>query len=237
MKPTERITRIASYVPKGVVAADIGTDHALLPVFLIREGICPRVIASDLHPGPLEKARSNVLLFGLNSFIEVRQGDGLQSLEPGEADVIVIAGMGGAKITDILGAYPGVLKSVQRLVLQPQSGAGFLRRWLLKNSWSLMDEDLVLENGRFYEIIVAGHCPSGSADPFLAGVDNPLLDIGPRLVEKKHPLLVPFLHERINNMESVLKALRYARTPAAREMRQEWRRKIDFFKGVLEDAG
>lgn len=235
MKIPERIIRIAGFIPKGTIVADIGTDHALLPVYLIQNGICPKVIASDLYPGPLETAKANVLLFGLNAFIEIRQGDGLQPLEPGEADVIVVAGMGGVKIKDILAASPDVLKSARRLVLQPQSAAGSLRRWLLENNWSLMDEDLVLENGLFYVIIVAEPRPLDSS---CAGEeDDLLLEIGPRLVEKRHPLLVPFLQEKIKNMESVLKALRYARTPAAKKMRQEWKKKIDFFKGVIEDAG
>lgn len=235
MKIPERIIRIAGFIPKGTIAADIGTDHALLPVFLIQNGICPKVIASDLYPGPLETAKANVLLFGLNALIEIRQGDGLQPLKPGEADVIVIAGMGGVKIKDILAASPDVLKSARRLVFQPQSAAGCLRRWLLENNWSLVDEDLVLEGGRFYVIIVAEPRPFDSSDA--GSEDDQLLEIGPRLVEKRHPLLVPFLQEKMKNMESVLKALRYARTPAAKKMRQEWKKKIDFIKGVIEDAG
>lgn len=234
LKLSKRIARIASFVPRGSVVADIGTDHALLPIYLIREGICPRVFACDFYPGPLETAMANVLLFGLGGQIEVRQGNGLQALDPEEVDVIVVAGMGGAKIRDLLSAAPAVLVSVKRLVLQPQGGAVVVRRWLANNNWLLLDEDLVLENERFYEIIVAEPLPEGKD---LTVPENELLfEIGPLLLEKRHLLLVPFLQEKVKNAEIILKALRHARTPAAKEMREEWQRKIEFFRRVIEDV-
>ena len=98
MKLPERLLRIASFVPQSSLVADIGTDHALLPVYLARQGICSKVIATDLHPGPLEAARSTVALFNLWKQVELRQGDGLEVIRPGEVNVIIIAGMGGVKI-------------------------------------------------------------------------------------------------------------------------------------------
>lgn len=234
MKLSKRIARIASFIPRGSVVADIGTDHALLPIYLVKEGICPRVFACDFYPGPLETAKDNVLLFGLGGQIEVRQGNGLQALDPGEADVIVIAGMGGAKIRELMSAAPAVLTSAKRLILQPQGGAVVVRKWLVNNNWLLLDEDLVLENDRFYEIIVAELLPEGK--DLTVSENEFLFEIGPLLLEKRHPLLVPFLQEKVKNAEIVLKALRHARTPAAKEMRKEWQKKIKFFRRVIKDV-
>ena len=85
------------------LVADIGTDHALLPVYLAWQGTCSRIIATDLQAGPLEAARSNVGLFNLWKQVDLRQGDGLDIIQPGEVNVIIIAGMGGVKINEILG--------------------------------------------------------------------------------------------------------------------------------------
>lgn len=231
---SERLTRIAGFVPKGSVVADIGTDHALLPIYLILQKISPRAIACDLCTGPLETARANVILYGVEKSVEIRQGDGLESLNPGEAGVIVISGMGGAKITDILSPSPTVLDAAGRLILQPQSGAGILRRWLFNHGWTIIDEDLLLEHERFYEIIIAEHSP----DPGLkiSRKEEELLDIGPCLVEKKHPLLVSLLQEKISLAENVLRSLRHAKTPAARKMRREWRKKIDLCRRVIKNV-
>ena len=146
MKLPERLLRIASYVPQSSLVADIGTDHALLPVYLARQGTCSRIIATDLQAGPLEAARSNVGLFNLWKQVDLRQGDGLDIIQPGEVNVIIIAGMGGVKINEILGMAGEVLQQIDRLVLQPSVGAGQVRRWLLGNGWDLVDEDLVIDD-------------------------------------------------------------------------------------------
>lgn len=236
---SERLTRIASFVPKGLVVADIGTDHALLPIYLVLEGISPRVIACDLHPGPLESAKANVFLYKLAKNIEIRQGDGLKALDPGDTAVIVIAGMGGAKIREILETSPAVLDGVFRMILQPQGGAGIVRRWLFDHNWQIIDEDLVLEHDNYYEIIISeplGDIKTMGIDKKPSRKERELLEIGPCLVEKKHPLLIPLLQKKIKLAENVLKSLRHAKTPAARKMRQEWRRKILLFRRVIENV-
>jgi tRNA (adenine22-N1)-methyltransferase len=267
MKIPERLLRIASYVPQSSLVADIGTDHALLPVYLARQGICSKIIATDLHAGPLEAASSNVGLFNLWKQVDLRQGDGLEIIQPGEVNVIIIAGMGGVKINEILSRAGAVLQQADRLVLQPSAGAGQVRRWLLGNGWDLVDEDLVIDDERFYEIIVAerpgteekrlreagpdtygdihrGHSPEGcvpippgGVHPHSANDDSGdlLLEIGPRLLEKKHHLLAAYLDKQIRDMESVLIALRRAQTPAARQRKQEWIRKIDFYKTIIDE--
>ncbi len=231
---SERLTRIASYVPKGSVLADIGTDHALLPIYLVLEGICPRAIACDLYPGPLDSAKANVILYKLTQSIEIRQGDGLEPLQPGEADVIVIAGMGGAKIKEILEGSPAVLNETPCLILQPQRGSGVVRKWLFDHNWVITDEDLVLERDLFYEIIVAKQ--SADQEPQYEIDDDTLFEIGPLLIAKKHPLLRPFLEDRLRTAKSVLRSLRHARTPAAKEMKRDWLHKIEVIRRIIEDV-
>ena len=241
MKLQERLLRIAGYVPLGSVAADIGTDHALLPVYLVKQGICHRVIATDLHAGPLATARSTVALFGLGKQVDLRQGDGLEVVQPGEIDVIIIAGMGGSKIAEILGRAQDVLLRAGRLILQPLGGVAQVRRWLFGNGWSLADEDLVLDDDHYYEILVSERQafaeldqPGHSPDHYDADDADLLLEIGPRLVEKEHPLLVAYLDKQIRDMENVLVALRRAQTPAARQRRQDWARRISYYQKIVQ---
>lgn len=232
---SERLSRIASYVPEGFIVADIGTDHALLPIYLITQKISPHVIACDLSAGPLRAARDNLYLYKVVDKIEVRQGDGLEPLERGEAQAIIIAGMGGTKIIDILERSPDLLDDVRRIILQPQRGAELVRGWLFDHNWELIDEDLVLENDNYYEIIVAERS-AADLDKKLSRQERELLAIGPRLVEKKHPLLIPFLQENIKLAENILTSLRHAKTPAGIQMRQEWRRRKLLCRRMIEDV-
>ncbi|MDD2235498.1 MAG: class I SAM-dependent methyltransferase, partial [Syntrophaceticus sp.] len=158
---SERLSVIAGYVPWGLIVADIGTDHALLPIYLVTQEISPYVIACDLCSGPLESARANIYYYKLADKVEIRQGDGLEPLNQGEVEVIIIAGMGGAKIIDILETSSDVLDEIVRIILQPQRGAEIVRRWLYDYGWEIIDEDLVLENSNYYEIIIAEHSLAG----------------------------------------------------------------------------
>lgn len=182
MKLDDRLQALADFVPSGSRVADIGTDHGYLAVALVESGKASFVVASDLNRGPCEAAKRTVAEAGLAWGIDVRQGDGLAPLAPGEVDVLCIAGMGGALMTQILAAGAAVLEKVQRLVLQPMNGAGKLRRWLYENGWHIDDEGLAVADGRLYEILTAvpGYAPMPEAV---------LLDIGPILWEKKPSLL------------------------------------------------
>ncbi len=240
-KIPERLARIADYVPRGWVVADVGTDHALLPVYLVKQGICPRVIATDLYPGPVEVARSNVAASGTEGKVEVRQGDGLKVLRPGEVDLVIIAGMGGKKMISILESSPEVLKHLQRLILQPNDDAPELRKWLLHHHWLLKDEDLVQEKGRYYEIIVAEPGSDHRENNLLSqlapvlGIENGievLLEVGPCLLQKKHPLLPGFLKEKIEKLEKIVASLEKAHDPCARKRQQELKEKINCIKKV-----
>lgn len=167
-----RLAMVAACIRPGSRLADIGTDHAYLPVWLVEAGVCPSAIASDLRPGPLESARRTVEAAGLSDRISLRLGDGLSTVQPGEAEDIAIAGMGGETIAAILAAAPLVQDKAVRLVLQPMSRAEELRRFLLENGFSLLAERLVTDGAHLYPVMTAVYTqapPPADALPIYAG--------------------------------------------------------------------
>lgn len=154
MKLRARLAMVAGSVPKNAVVADIGTDHAFLPIALIENKIAKKVIACDIGEGPLSVARANVQKSGLSG-IELRLSDGLREISPNEADVVTIAGMGGDLIVRILESAPWLKTYQTRLILQPMSSADSLRSFLAKNGFSVLSEQAVRDTGRLYIVITA----------------------------------------------------------------------------------
>ncbi len=157
LKLSKRLQAIADYVTTGSRLADIGSDHGMLPVYLLQTGKCPAAIAGELNRGPYEAAVKQAADAGLSQLLSVRQGDGLGVLQPGEADTITIAGMGGSLMSGILeaGRLAGKLDGVNELVLQPNVGEELVREWLLKHSWHLQAETILEEDGKIYEVLHA----------------------------------------------------------------------------------
>lgn len=199
MKLSARLVAIARLIPKGKIVADIGTDHGILPVYLVSQGISPTAIASDLNKGPLEAAKKTVTEAGLSHKIKLRLGFGLETVEFAEADVAVIAGMGGGTISKIIEAS-GDQCPVKELVMQPMGDSGQLREWLVRNGWKIIDEDIIEEGGRYYEII---YSVKGREQV----LDQSILTIGPRLFEKKHPLLEKLIKREIEGNTNIIASL------------------------------
>ena len=153
----KRLRCVAGLVRPGSVLADIGTDHAHLPVWLVKEGVCPRAVAADIRIGPAAAARRSVEAAGLEERIDVRVGDGLAPLCPGEADDIVIAGMGGETIASILGAAPWTKDGRYRLILQPTTRHECLRRFLLTGGFDILSEQIVQEGRRRYLVLACAY--------------------------------------------------------------------------------
>lgn len=193
----ERLATIGRLTPQSGVLADIGTDHAYLPVWLLQQGRISRAIAGDIAGGPCRAARATVALYGMQDKVEVRQGSGLEVLRPGEADCIVIAGMGGNTISDILDAHMEIALSAKRLVLQPMVGAAGLRRWLTEHGWRLLAEELVDEQAHFYEII----CAEPGKDKTYTAAEYA---VGPVLLREGHPLLPKQLARQLANCRQLL---------------------------------
>ena len=171
MQLDNRLRAVADFVAPGSRVADIGTDHAYLPVYLVEAGKADFVVAGDKNMGPCEAASRTVREHGMGDRISVRQGDGLAILKEGEVDTVCIAGMGGTLMCEILGAYPEQLKEMGMLVLQPMNDVP-----------DIEDESLALSDGRIYEIIMAKRGRRKMPSPLM-------LSIGPVLWEKKTDLL------------------------------------------------
>ena len=139
MELTPRLGAIAQQVPLGARLADVGTDHGYLPVWLLLNGRIKGAVAADLRKGPLERARETAQLYGQSVAISFRLCDGLTDIISDEVDTVVIAGMGGETIIDILKAAPWT-RQEKLLLLQPMTGIPNLRRWLQNNGYAILDE-------------------------------------------------------------------------------------------------
>jgi len=176
---SERLLVVASYVEQGAVVADIGSDHAYLPTYLIKKGIAQKVIAGEVTKGPFDAANTNVKKEGLENNIIVRLADGLFAIEESDCvDTVTIAGMGGSLITTILESGKQRLGHVKRIIAQPNIQAISIREWAVSNDWKLVDEQIILEDDKIYEILVLerGHVVYSElellAGPFLVNEKN-----------------------------------------------------------------
>ncbi|MCR5201990.1 MAG: class I SAM-dependent methyltransferase [Lachnospiraceae bacterium] len=155
IKLSERLTHIANQVSVGEVVADIGCDHALTDIYIIEKGIAKHAIAMDVRPGPLEHAKNNVKTYNVKDKISIRLSDGLDNLKPNEADSIIISGMGGNLIRNILTRGEEVLKTVTELILSPQKEPNVVREYLYNNGFYIDREEMVKDAGKYYVIIHA----------------------------------------------------------------------------------
>ena len=147
-----RLQLLADWVPQGARFADVGTDHAYLPVWLTLHGRVTSAIASDLRKGPLERARETGRTYGAEG-IDYRLGDGLVGIRPEEADTIVIAGMGGENIASILAAAPWTADGEHTLLLSPHTKAEELRLFLMDHGYAIRREALVRDRGTLYPVM------------------------------------------------------------------------------------
>jgi len=150
---TPRLKTIGESIERCNVVADIGSDHAYLPIYLIKNNKANKVIASDINIGPAKISKERIKKYGLENYIEVRIGNGLKVIDKYEADIIVIAGMGGLLIKSIIEERMDVAISDDRLILQPMRDSRALISWLLKSSFVIIDGEVIKENEKYYEII------------------------------------------------------------------------------------
>lgn len=220
MRPIElspRLGTVAGLVPQGARFADVGTDHAYLPVWLLQRGVVDFAVVSDLRQGPLDRARQTALRYGLSRCMSFRLGDGLARIAPDEADTIAIAGMGGDTIAGILSDAPWTAQGEYRLLLQPMSALEDLRGWLSGHGYRIDRELLCLDGASRYTVIAArpgemapltpAECWAGRQ---IQGEESPL----------RGALLDDLIRRASRALEGIRKSTRPADVPRRAELEQ-----------------
>ncbi|MDI9494519.1 MAG: class I SAM-dependent methyltransferase [Bacillota bacterium] len=212
LRLSERLAAIADYVREGETIADIGTDHGLLPIFLLQQKRSPKVILSDIRQGPLRKAEENLAIYTPGIEADLRLGSGLETLKNSEVDVVIIAGMGGHMICDIMAANPEKTRSFPKFILQPRTAQDKLRMWLCKNGYVIVHERLVRERNKICEIIVVDTTLRQERVINENELKTKLFDlefeISPLLFLNGDPLLKEWIEYKIKTEEEIIESIR-----------------------------
>lgn len=194
---SKRLQMVADQVLSGGVVADIGCDHGFTSIYLITQGRARTAIAMDVNEGPLQRASGHIRECGLEKQITLRRSDGTERLEPGEADTILISGMGGALVEKILRANPGVTGTVQELVLSPQSEIYRVRHCLHELGFRIAREEMVQDMGKYYVVMraVPGTEHYSEAVEYTYGRD---------LIRRKHPVFEQYMQAEKRRVANIL---------------------------------
>lgn len=203
----KRLESIVSMVDKCEIAADIGSDHGYVAEMLFKENKCEKIIATDLNEGPLNRTIEHLSSKNFQDRCDFRLGNGLSVLKEGEADAIIIAGMGGELISKIIDSSKNIAMKSHQLILQPMTGIAHLRRYLSENSFEIVDEKIVREDHHFYFIIKAKKGASKTEDSIYYEISKILLD-------KKDPIMLDYINKLIDTNEKIIKSLEKANNMA-----------------------
>ncbi|WP_312093210.1 tRNA (adenine(22)-N(1))-methyltransferase TrmK [Niallia sp.] len=232
-KLSKRLETVAKYIPKNAKFADIGSDHAYLPCYMVKKSDVRFAIAGEVVEGPFQSAVKQVKQEGFTSKISVRKGNGLEVIEPNEVDCITIAGMGGTLIATILENGKAKLGAVQRLILQPNISASSIREWLLTNGWTLIAEEILEEDGKIYEVLVAEKGNPYSL--YKANKESALL-FGPFLMREKNTAFVKKWTIEKKNWQRILTQLESAPESVENSLkRKELQGKIKLVDEVIKN--
>ncbi|MCI8637766.1 MAG: SAM-dependent methyltransferase [Coprococcus sp.] len=225
---SRRLRAVAEMVTPGKRVADVGTDHAYVPIFLVESGVTPSAIAMDIHQGPLKRARDHIQKCGLEDRIKTRLSDGLKNLKSEEADSMIAAGMGGGLIIKILSESAETAERLDELILQPQSEIAKVRQYLNDSGWRIEREDMVLEDGKFYPLM---RVVRGAPESYLPEE----LEFGKRLLEMRHPILRQYLEREIRICGEILGSLPAADSGRIQARREEMEQKIEKITRLLAE--
>lgn len=206
-----RLKAISSFLSPGAIFADIGSDHALLPISVCLQDSNAHAIAGEVNRGPYGHAVANVNRYRLGQAVEVRLGNGLAVIEAGEIDELVIAGMGGPLISSILEDGKSKLKTVKKIIAQPNIHARRVRRWLNQNNFYISDEAIVKDNGHLYEIIVSKPLDSPPLKNNPTQTQEMENIFGPILLQTKPSLFYQKWIEEQMKLERVIQQMKQAK--------------------------
>ena len=195
-------------VTPGSILADIGTDHGYVPISLVQRKKIKKAIAMDVNKGPLKRAEEHIREAQLEEYIETRLSDGVKKLEVGEVNSILIAGMGGDLVIRIIKNGMEVCRSVDELILQPQSELGKVRKFLRENNFEIIDEDMVIEDGKYYPMMKVTPVDEIALWEILPKEVIPACDMyGPYLLKNGNPSLRKYLVKQHKQLTKILKEL------------------------------
>lgn len=199
---------VAAMVTSGGVLADVGTDHGYIPIALIQRQKIKSAIAMDINKGPLARAQDNIASAQLGDYIQTRLSDGVAALGEGEADSILIAGMGGELVIHILSEGEKVCKAASELILQPQSDIRKVREYLRLHQYKIVDEDMICEDGKYYPMMRVVNVEADEAWMKMNEQTKVACDIyGPLLLRNGNPVLRRFLVRQHRQLTQILQKL------------------------------
>ena len=227
MELSKRLNFIINNIDKISVLADVGTDHGYIPLYATQNGICDKAIAIDINKDPLDKARLNAILEGAGDELEFRLGDGLNPLKKDEVEAVIIAGMGGNLIRDILEESIDKVNSLNYLILVPAQNPEVLREYLYNNDYEIICENLCEEDGIYYELFKVRKKAGESM-----GLDPIYYEISPKLLMQKHPLMKDYLNSKVDNYKRILSFITES-TVSARDRRVSVEEKINIISNMI----
>lgn len=205
MQLSDRLKKVISFVSPCKTVADIGTDHGYVPIELVKTGVAEFAYAMDINKGPLQRAKEHIEQEGLADKITVRQSDGLEMLQPGEADTLIIAGMGGELTVKILTEGRHVLKNIQEMVLSPHSEPHVVRKYLIQEGYEIAKEEMLCDAGKYYTVMKA--VPSQGKDLTSEYSEEIYYLYGKKLIEQKHPVFIRYIREKKEKLLEILNTL------------------------------
>lgn len=229
MQLSLRLKAIADMVSKGNRLVDVGCDHGYLPVYLVLNKVIPFAIAMDVRKGPLSKAQEHIARYHLEEYIETRLSNGLEALQLGEGDTLVIAGMGGPLMESILEARKNIRDSFKEMILQPQSDIPHFRKYILEQGWDIIEEKLIEEDGKFYPMMKVIKTEEHNHD-----LTQEEMFFGRNLLLSDNNVFIRFLEREKRIKEEIKKKLEKTNTISTNQRFEEIQEELQLINTVLK---
>ena len=229
MELSKRLNWILDKVDKCETIIDVGTDHGYIPIKLIKDNMASKVIASDINKDPLEKARINASLDGVIEKVDLRLGGGLKPLKSKEVQGIIIAGMGGNLIRDILEDDLDKVKDVNYLILQPAQNPEVLREYLYTHEYEIIDEDICFDEGKYYELFKVKYEKNN-----ITKLENIFYEISPVMLKKRTETLKRYIEDKVEKNKKILNFIN-DETEHAKERKNQLMEKNEILEKILKD--
>lgn len=203
---SKRLQTIANKINRGNIIADIGTDHAYIPIYLCKKGVIKNSIASDISKGSLEKARINISKYNLSHSIETRLSNGLDKITlKDNLDTIIIAGMGGMLAIDILKKNTNLVNSLEKIILQPQKDIDVVRKYIHSINFVIESDEILIDENKYYNVIVAKNNMKNTSNKDIYTEKDYIF--GKFEIEQKSKVLKAYITQQLISMESIIDLL------------------------------